>query len=402
MSRRRIPSYRRYKPKNLGLVVLDGKQHYLGKYGTPESLAEYNRLVQEWLARGPGPAGPPPVDVGGGEAREALSPSPLVNELIVAFLKHAEVHYLRPDGTPSGELDNFRSALKPLREVYGYTAADAFGPLSLRAVRDRMIDSGLCRTTINARVNRIRRLFRWAASTEMISPAVFQSLQTVPGLQKGRSRVKEAPGVAPVALKDVEAVIPHLPGPVAAMVRLQLLTGCRLGEVVVMRRADLDREGTVWIYRPAQHKNSWRGKGREIYLGPKAQRLVEPFLADDPVKFLFSPRDAVQAMHVRRAAARKTRPTPSERRRRSKAPGRSHAEHYDRRSYRQAVVRACKKAGVVPWSPLQLRHTAATLIRSQYGLEAAQLFLGHEKADVTQIYAERDAARVRAIVAEIG
>lgn len=43
---RRIPSYRHYKPKNLGLVVIDGKYHYLGKYGTPESFAEYNRLKQ--------------------------------------------------------------------------------------------------------------------------------------------------------------------------------------------------------------------------------------------------------------------------------------------------------------------------------------------------------------------
>ncbi len=28
---RRIPRYRRFKPKDLGLVVIDGKQHYLGR-----------------------------------------------------------------------------------------------------------------------------------------------------------------------------------------------------------------------------------------------------------------------------------------------------------------------------------------------------------------------------------
>jgi hypothetical protein len=32
-----------------GLVVLSGKYLYLGKYGTPKSLAEYHRLIQEWL-----------------------------------------------------------------------------------------------------------------------------------------------------------------------------------------------------------------------------------------------------------------------------------------------------------------------------------------------------------------
>ena len=50
---RRIPRYRRFKPRHLGLVVIDGTQHYLGKYGSPESIAEYDRLIQEWLARGP-------------------------------------------------------------------------------------------------------------------------------------------------------------------------------------------------------------------------------------------------------------------------------------------------------------------------------------------------------------
>lgn len=395
MPRRRIPSYRCYKPKNLGLVVLDGKQHYLGKYGTPESVAEYNRLVQEWLTRGPAME-TPEVSGGAASGSEPDPGSPLVNELIVAFLRHAEGHYVRPDGIPSGELDNLRSALKPLRKLYGYTPAATIGPLALRAIRDQMIDQGLSRTTINARINRIRRLFRWASSTEMIPPAVFQSLQTVPGLQKGRSGVKEAPKVAPVPPQDVEATLPYLPKPVAAMVRLQLLTGCRLGEVVVMRRMDLDRREGVWVYRPALHKNTWRGKEREIYLGPQARQVVEEFFTEEPAKYLFSPRDVVMALHSRRSEARQSKPTPSEGLRRKASPGLSHTDHYDRRSYRQAIVRACKRAGVPSWSPLQLRHTAATLIRSRYGLEAAQLFLGHEKADVTQIYAERDAAKVRA------
>jgi hypothetical protein len=60
MARLRIPSYRCYKPKNLGLVVLGGKAHYLGKYGTPESWAEYHRLVKEWLEGADKPASPPP------------------------------------------------------------------------------------------------------------------------------------------------------------------------------------------------------------------------------------------------------------------------------------------------------------------------------------------------------
>ena len=35
------------------------------------------------------------------------------------------------------------------------------------------------------------------------------------------------------------------------------------------------------------------------------------------------------------------------------------------------------------WSPNRLRHSAATAIRQRFGLEAAQVPLGHASADVT-------------------
>ena len=54
------------------------------------------------------------------------------------------------------------------------------------------------------------------------------------------------------------------------------------------------------------------------------------------------------------------------------------------------------------WSPNRLRHTAATEIRRQFGLEAAQVTLGHATADVTQVYAERDLAKAVAIMREVG
>lgn len=43
--------------KDFGLVVIEGKQHYLGRYGSAEFVAEYNRLIQKWLARRPLPRG---------------------------------------------------------------------------------------------------------------------------------------------------------------------------------------------------------------------------------------------------------------------------------------------------------------------------------------------------------
>ncbi|MFN9605973.1 MAG: tyrosine-type recombinase/integrase [Planctomycetota bacterium] len=54
------------------------------------------------------------------------------------------------------------------------------------------------------------------------------------------------------------------------------------------------------------------------------------------------------------------------------------------------------------WTPNRLRHSAGTEIRKRFGLEAAQVILGHASADVTQVYAERDMQRAIAIMREVG
>src|SRR5262249_41143704 len=190
---------------------------------------------------------------------------------------------------------------------------------------------------------------------------------------------------------------------VAAMARLQLLTGMRAGEAMVMRACDLTTGGPTWTYRPHKHKGKQRGKDRVIFLGPQAQEVIRPFLGTSLEAYLFSPRRYVEEMRARRAAARKSKRTPSEqKRRRKKAPKRQPGERYTRRSYRVAILRACKAAGVPPWSPLQLRHTAATLLRARYGVEAARVILGHSKVETSQIYAERDLSSAERIMGEIG
>ena len=54
------------------------------------------------------------------------------------------------------------------------------------------------------------------------------------------------------------------------------------------------------------------------------------------------------------------------------------------------------------WHLNQLRHTSATEVRRQFGLEASQVVLGHSKADVTQVYAERDQALAADVMRQIG
>jgi integrase len=54
------------------------------------------------------------------------------------------------------------------------------------------------------------------------------------------------------------------------------------------------------------------------------------------------------------------------------------------------------------WAPNQLRHAAATEVRREFGLGAAQVILGHSQANVTQVYAERDLAKGMEVAKQIG
>jgi site-specific recombinase XerD len=71
-------------------------------------------------------------------------------------------------------------------------------------------------------------------------------------------------------------------------------------------------------------------------------------------------------------------------------------------SYAKAVERACIKAKVEIWRPNRLRHTMATHVRAQAGLEAAQILLGHSRCDVTQVYAEVNEQKAVEVVKLLG
>ncbi len=77
-------------------------------------------------------------------------------------------------------------------------------------------------------------------------------------------------------------------------------------------------------------------------------------------------------------------------------------DSYDTNTYAKAVKRGCEKAGVEPWSPNQLRHAKATELRREFGIEAAQVTLGHSSPRTTEIYAERDLKAARDIARKTG
>ncbi len=386
----RIPNSTQHKASGQAVVRLNGKDHYLGRFGTADAQTAYERLIAEWLANGRHFPVASATD-------EALT----VEETLARYWAFAEQHY-RKDGEPTRELDNIRYALRLVRALYGNTAADQFGPLALKALRAKMIDAGLSRKLINQRIGKIKRVFRWAVSEQLVPPSIYQALATVDGLQRGRTDARETEPVGPVGDAVIETTLRFLSPVVADMVRLQRLTGTRPSEVCVIRPCDVDRTGDVWVYHPASHKTEHHGRKRTIFIGPRAQEILLPYLLRDSKAFCFSPADNVARSRAKRRDERKTKVQPSQLNRRKKSPKRKPGERYNRNAYLHAVHRACRKAGIPTWAPNQLRHSTGTDLRTRYGLEAAQVVLGHSKADVTQIYAERDLAKAAAIMREVG
>jgi integrase len=422
----RTPKYRHYKPKNLGVVRIDGRDFYLGKFGSPESWEKYHRLLAERYARGSAA----PVDVHAGQAE---SESLIITELVVRYYRHCENYYIK-NGKQTGQVAIIKLALKVLRALYGSSLAKEFSPLALKACRAEMVKARISRRECNRRTRLIKQAFRWGVSEELVPPSVYHGLTTVVGLEAGRCDAPDPEPIGPVPEAIVERTLEHCTPTVEAMARLQLASGMRPGEVCDMRACDLNTSGVVWEYRPADFKTAHHARAsRVVMLGPKAQEILRPFLALKIGAYLFSPRQSEAERNQQRRAERKTPLWPSHVKhqavKKRKRPGRKAAgERWYPNAYRKAIAQACDAAFPHPvlaplskrkltdaqpldlkawreahrWHPNQLRHTAATLIRRRFGAEAAQAVLGHAQLSTTEIYAEKSLDAARHIMKEIG
>jgi integrase len=400
---------------------MNGRDHYLGRYGTVASKAEYDRLISEWLASG----------------RQLTN----AGSMTVVELCRA---YWTAVGTrlSGGRADNLKAVLGIVRRAYGMILVPEFGPKSLKVVREKMREFGWSRVYINRQIAWIKRMFRWGAEEELVSGDQVHALWAVAGIRKGYDGYRETNPIQPVNLETVEATLPHLPLAMATMVRVQLLSGCRPAEICRLGVVHLDMSRPdLWTYRPHEHKGAHLGRERLIYFGPQAVELIRPWLRADG-KPLFSPVESEEQRCRARREGRRSPMTPSQaRRKRTNHRARPWGDSYTTTDYRNAVYRACDKAWPLPehlgqrkletgrregripwwkrltaeekeavrswrrehcWHPNQLRHTRATLVRSQFGLEAAQVYLGHFRADVTQVYAERDQRLGEEVARRIG
>ena len=417
MARSKItPTYRFHTRTGKAIVTYyqaDGQRRSMllpGLFNSRESLTEYKRVINILGAAGdPRPQGHTRVKV-------ALS----VAELINRYWEHVESYYRHVDGTPTQEVDAMRYALRPLNYLHGDTIADDFGPSALKEVRELMVhgyehpkygsQSTLCRNQVNARIKRIRRMFKWAVENELVEGEVLLKLQAVASLKRGRSAAKESPGVKPVARAVVQETLPILRPMVQDMVMLQLETGMRPGELVAMRACDIDMSGKTWLYRPTQHKTLHHGYDRCIAIGPRGQAIIRKHLTTNLQAALFSPRAMMDQRRLAMRAGRRTKVQPSQQDRRKPNPKKKPGTMYTVLAYGRCITQAIKrhnkgkqeKEHLPHWHPNQLRHLRALELKRQLGLDVARAILGHRQPCVTEMYAGADEATAAEVMGQIG
>lgn len=413
------PGYRHHRPSGQAVVTLSGEDHYLGPFNSKASRDEYKRKVGEWEVAGCAPH----------RSRNARDLT--ISELCNAYRKYAEGYFVK-NGKQTATVFRIKAMITYLRESYAKTPAREFGPLALQAMQKGLAAKNLSRSYVNDLCDSIKAMFRWGSNQELVPPSVYHALQPVPGLKRGRTKARETEPVGPVADHVVEATLPKLPRIIADMVRIQRYCGCRPGEICQLRPGDLDRAGAVWCFMPASHKTEHHGRERRIYIGPQAQAILCPYLLRGETYNCFQPCESESERNKLRREQRQSPLTPSQKRRKAKRkPERTAGDCYTADSYRRAITRACdlldraakqaandqaEAVGESPpysmvkgekrlfpeWSPNQLRHSAATLLRDKFGIEAAQLVLGHSDPRITLVYAERNFAAAAKIMGEVG
>lgn len=269
----RFPAYpqKPHQASGQARVKIKGRHYYLGKHGSPESRKKYAALASQFASHGIPPA---------------PSKGSSIEELAAAFLcAHSHLSTL--------DQYHFARVLKALTRRYGSASASAFSAVDLGRLRDDLITGdwltteerkhpkagGWARGQVNRAIARVKSVFRWGESKGYVEPGRWHHLGTLSPLGR-KDRVRQTKPREGVEWPTVQAVLSHLPGPVAAMVETQWWAGMRPAEVVSMTVEAIEDKGDVWFYWLTNHKNDWReGRSREaVVLGPEAIRVLRPWV----------------------------------------------------------------------------------------------------------------------------
>jgi integrase len=408
-----VPQLRFHKPTNQFYVYHLKKRVYMGAEPTV-AAARYEKWKGEFLAALKAAPVPPPLTA-------PAPPERTVAEVLAAYYAFALAEYADAPKT----LARIWEAVEAVRGAHADAPVSQFRGPQLKAVREGLAarlnkhaDRPLSRTYINYLVAVVQRMWRWALSEDLVPADCAATIAAVKALRKGKGGTEPRRVLPPLPGWD-EALVelaPHL----RAMLRVQAYCGMRPQDVCRLRRKELSTspaekvevpdtgrsvsafkvgEVMVWLYAPAAHKTSWKGKTRLVAIGPRAQALLAPLLADlKPDDYVFSPAKTLAQIG-----------------RGNQFKKHGYSRHYETQQYAQLVDRAIGRANaprveagwhaseLVPrWSPNQLRHLAATVVGDELDREHARALLGQSSADVIDVYLEQQMGKAGRAAAQCG
>lgn len=466
MPTRRVPSYRLHKPSGQAIVGLDKKIYYLGKFGSPESKVEYSRLLNEWTAGRLRDRNPTTIiNLIAAFLRHAASyyvkdgrPTGELENLRQAVRPLLATYgdTLVRDFTPprletvrelmiAGYIDRQGKPAKPLARttvnsrIHKVRAMFRWGVAQLMVPGDVYV--GL--TTLAA----LKRGRSLARETKPIGPVEDQiveaTLAHLPEVLASMVQFHRRTGCRPsevcqIRPMDVDrSANPWVYRPESHKTehhghRREILIGPRAQQILLpyllrephsycfspddserkrratmrerrrskVQKSQIDRSKSPPKRRPRYDKNSYAlairracdVADRQAWAVALQQVLGEErFIGMELLALLTE--ISVNVTELRNSM-------PSKQLTIIEAAIRRHRAKQSKGTGHLAVPFPNR---LVPrWAPNQLRHSAATDIRKEFGLEAAQVILGHSRADVTQMYAERDMQRAASIMKEIG
>jgi len=371
------PKYSCHKRSGQGVVYVHGKAIWLGKYNSLESLKRYNAVITEFL-KGNIPD----------KSVFAFKSAPSVRQLCELYVEQQLPKYSDAERACQG------GAIRLLVTMFASTEVTDFGPLRLAEVRDAMIagdphatnTSGNLRPRkpwsrdfVNHQVKRVRAIFRWGISKEIVPQVVADALGSLSALRPHECIAAEPRQRSAVPPEKLAAVRDVLKARNRDIYDLLLMSGARPNEIISLTTGQIDRRGEVWRVDLESHKNAHRGKSRTLFFNRTAQAILEKYLHADPSKRLFPMLRSTFGSAVK-AACEVAFQMPEELRKPPK----------DLTPEQLADVRARAKQ----WrrenvfTPHWLRHTVATKLADEMGTEAAQRLLGHAGKAMTEHYSK--------------
>ncbi len=246
---------------------------------------------------------------------------------------------------------------------------------------------------VNKLVKFVRSVFNWGmnpntkalSEADMVPPLVSETLgfalSKVPLLQPGEGRAN--PERKDVPDEHIEAALKVLPPVIADILRIQLLTAMRPGEVCKMRVGDikrsredfamlgrLDFSGEMWLDELAEHKTAKKIGKKLIFLGAEEQKILRRYLQgrdSDPATPLF---------------------------------GNKRGRPMSGRVYSNAVKNVIAEHGLPKFVPYLMRHSNVSRNSLAFGQDVARAVVGHTTCAMTQRYDHSDLEKAFEVVKE--